>query len=163
MFERHVTEAIEHQIAAHLRHIPMLGMPDLSLQCETGVVPQDSGRDHGQKTPASKSQTSITLAFRIGQPEIRMPQALSEVFEAVRPGKRDHRDLPVQRSDFVIELPQLRDVLQAVESTEVAQQNQDCRTPEQSARMEHLAADSQEIKVEIDGHVPITPASIPLR
>ncbi len=54
--------------------------------------------------------------------------------------------------DLRIELPQLREMLEAIESTEVAEQNQNRRPPQQSACGVDVAVDRHEVEVEIDPH-----------
>ena len=56
----------------------------------------------------------------------------------IRTGERDDGDLATVLGDLLVELPQLREMLLAVKSTEVAQQNQDGRPAEQPARVERL-------------------------
>ncbi len=50
------------------------------------------------------------------------------------------------------ELPQLREMLLAVESTEVAEQNQNGRPPQQLARAEDLSVKGQDLEVKVDVH-----------
>ena len=77
---------------------------------------------------------------------------LGEALEMVGTSKGDDGDLALQVHDLPVELPQLREVLLAVESTEIAQQNQDCWTAQQSARVKGLAINCQEVEVKMDPH-----------
>ena len=78
-----------------------------------------------------------------------MAQVLGETFEVFGSSKRDHRDSSVRRRDLLVELPQLREMLLAVESTEVAQQNQHGWAPKKSVGVEDRAINGEQIKVEI--------------
>lgn len=52
----------------------------------------------------------------------------------------------------MVELPQLGEMLLAVESTEVAEQNKDRRSAKQPTYGEHFAVQRKEVQVEIDPH-----------
>ncbi len=53
---------------------------------------------------------------------------------------------------LVVEPPQLREMLLAIESTEVAEQDQDRGASDQLARREDLVVNRQEIEIELDAH-----------
>ncbi len=77
---------------------------------------------------------------------------LGEALEMVRTNKRDDGDLCFQVLDLPVVFPQLREVLLAVESTQVAQQNQDGRPAQQPARVEDLSVKGQKLEVKVDLH-----------
>ena len=81
-----------------------------------------------------------------------MAQVRGEALEMVWATKRDDGDLSVQVRYLPIELPQPREMLLAIESTQVAEQNQNGRPPEQPARVEDLSVKSQELEVKVDLH-----------
>ena len=124
MIEREVPVAIEHEITALLGHVQLLGMPDLSAQGETYVAPNRPWRGDGPKPHPSEPEASVALTLGIGKPQVGVSQMLGEALEMVRTSKRDDGHLSLQLRDLSVELPQLREMLLAVESTEVAQQNQ---------------------------------------
>ena len=139
MFERQVSGSIEDEITAHLGHVQLLGMPDLSAQREAHVAPNCSKWRDGAKPSAAEPKTSVALALGIGEPQVGVSRAIGEASEVVRTCKGNDDDLSPQLRDLSVVLPQLRDVLLAIESTEVAQQNEDGRTAQQSARVKDLA------------------------
>jgi len=81
-----------------------------------------------------------------------MSKAIGEGFEVLWAGKRDHCDFPLPPVDLLVKFPQLREMLLAIESTEVAEEHQNGRTAEKPARGEGFAVDGQEIEVEVDPH-----------
>ena len=81
-----------------------------------------------------------------------MSKAIGEGFEVLWAGKRDHCDFPLPPLDLLVKFPQLREMLLAIESTEVAEEHQNGRTAEKPARGEGFAVDGQEIEVEVDLH-----------
>jgi hypothetical protein len=144
--------SIEHEVAAHLRHVQLLGMPDLSTQSETYVAPDRPRWSDSQKPFSSEPEASIAPALGIGEPQVLMAQALCEALEMVRTGKRDDGDLSIQLRYLPVELPQLREMLLAVESTQVPEQNQDGRPGEQPAGVEDLSVKGQEVDIKVDLH-----------
>lgn len=126
VLERQRATAIKHEIAPHLRNIHLLGMPDLARQCEADVIPHDTGRSYGRETSPSEAELFVTPPFGISKPDIRMTQVLGKTFEVVGTSKRDHRDSSLQSRDLLVELAQLREMLLAVKSTEITQQDQNC-------------------------------------
>ena len=56
------------------------------------------------------------------------------------------------RRNLLVELPQLREMLLAIESTEVAEQHQDGRTAKESAGGKDFAVGRHEVEVEVDPH-----------
>jgi len=77
---------------------------------------------------------------------------LGEALEMVRTSKRDDGDLCFQVLYLPVVFPLLREVLLAVESTQVAEQNQDGRPAQQPARVEDLSVKGQELEVKVDLH-----------
>lgn len=77
---------------------------------------------------------------------------VGEALEMVRTSKRDDGDLCFQVLDLPVVFPQLREMLLAVESTEVAEQKQDGRPAQQPARFEGLSVKGQKFEVKIDLH-----------
>ncbi len=69
---------IEYEVPAHLRHVELLGMPDFPPQRKTDVTPDRARRRNREKSPSSDTETVVALAFGIGEPEIGVPQVLSE-------------------------------------------------------------------------------------
>ena len=94
----------------------------------------------------------VAAAFRIGEPEKGMTQALGEALQMIGGGKRDHGHPPVQLCDLWVELPQLREMLLAEESAQVAEENQDGRATEQFACGEDFTIHRHQVEVEIDLH-----------
>jgi hypothetical protein len=70
----------------------------------------------------------------------------------VRVGKRDHRHPPLRCGNLLVVLPQLREMLLAIESTEVAEEDQNGWAPKQSLRVEDFAVNRHEVEVKIDRH-----------
>lgn len=126
MLERQPPSAIEHEVAAHLRHIDLFRVPDLARQGKAHVFPHDMRRCDGHETTASEAEMSITLPFGVGKPQKGMTEVLGETFEVFGMSKGDHCDLSERLSDLLVEPPQLREMLLTIESTEVAKQNQNC-------------------------------------
>ena len=153
MSEGEVSVSIEDEVAAHLGHVQLLGMPDLSAQRETYVAPNRPRWRDGPKPSPAQPKASVALALGIGKPHIGVSQVLGEALEMVRTSKGDDGHLSLRLRDLSVELPQLREMLLAVESTEVAQQNQDGWTAQQSARVKGLAINRQEVEVKMDPHV----------
>jgi hypothetical protein len=81
-----------------------------------------------------------------------MPAVFGEALELIRCCKRDHGYPPLQLCDLLVVLPQLREVLLAEESTQVAEQNQNRRPAEQTPPGEEAAIDRQQVEVELDPH-----------
>src|SRR5579859_3368958 len=81
-----------------------------------------------------------------------MPGALGETLQVIGGGERDHRDPAVPALDLLVELPQLREMLLAEESTEVAKQDQNGRPAKQFVSVEDPAIDRHQVEVEIDPH-----------
>ena len=152
MSEGEVSVSIEDEVAAHLGHVQLLGMPDLSAQRETYVAPNRPRWRDGPKPSPAQPKASVALALGIGKPHIGVSQVLGEALEMVGTSKGDDGDLAFEVHDLPVELPQLREVLLAVESTEIAQQNQNGWTAQQSARVKELAINRQEVEVKIDQH-----------
>ena len=139
VIEHEFPVTIEDEVPAHLRHVQLLGMPDLSAQGKTYVAPNRPWRRDGPKPSPSEPKASVALALGIGKPHVGVSQVVGEALEMVRTSKRDDGHLSLQLGDLPVVLPQLRDVLLAVESTEVAQQNQDGWTAQQSSQVKGLA------------------------
>jgi len=137
--ESQLSISIEHEVAAYLRHVHLLGMPDLSVHGETYVAPDRPRWCDRQKPFSSEPDASITPALGIGKPEVGMPRIVGEALEMVRTSKRGDGDLSVQLRYLLAELPELREELLAVELTEVAEQNQNGGPPHRSARAEDLS------------------------
>lgn len=152
MTEAELSTSIENEIAAHLRHVQLLGMPDLAPKGEANVGPNHPWRSDGRKAFTPELQASVAPTFRIGEPQVGMAQVRGEAFEMVRATKRDDGDLSIQVRYLLVELPQLREMLLAIESTQVAEQNQNGRPPQQPACVENLAVKSQELEVKVDLH-----------
>lgn len=83
-------------------------------------------RDRGQAAPPS-SKPSVAYPRRIGEPQVRVPQVASEAGDVIGARERDDRDPASPSLDLVDVVPQLREVLLAVDSTEVTEQDQDRR------------------------------------
>jgi hypothetical protein len=81
-----------------------------------------------------------------------MGHAFSESLEVAWTRERDHSDPSVQFRDLPVEVPQLREMLLAVESTEVAEENQNGWAPKQSAGGEDFGVNRHEVEVQIDQH-----------
>ena len=81
-----------------------------------------------------------------------MPEALREAFEVVRLGKRNHNDLTMVHRDLPVELSRLRKMLLAEESTNVAQQDKDCRAPQQAPGVKDVSINRPQVEVQIDRH-----------
>lgn len=81
-----------------------------------------------------------------------MAQVRGEAFEMVRATKRDDGDLSVQVRYLPVELPQLREMLLAIESTQIPEQNQNGRPSQQPARVENLSVKGPELEVKVDLH-----------
>ncbi len=96
MPECQLSISIEHEVAAHLRHIQLLGMPDLSAQGESYVAPDRPRWCDSQKPFSSEPEASIAPALGIGKPQVGMPQMVGEALEMVRTSKRDDGDVSVQ-------------------------------------------------------------------
>lgn len=150
--EREVSVAIEYEIAAHLRDVQLFRTPELTSENQAHVTPDHARRRDRIETLALKTQAGIAGSTRIGKPDIWMPKMSSEALELVRTRERDHHHSSMQPGYLLVELPQLREMLLAEESTEVAQQDQDRRTPQQLTRREDGAVDRQEVEVEVDAH-----------
>jgi len=150
--EGEVSLAIEYKVTAHLGKVELLWSPDPSPDDQPDVAPDGARGCDCSQTPTLGSEALIAGAFWIGEPEKRMAQAIGEGFEMYGAGERDHRDPPLARRNLLIELPQLREMLLAVESTEVAQQHQNGWAPKQPARWEVFAVERHEVEVEIDPH-----------
>jgi len=150
--EAELSTSIENEIAAHLRHVQLLGMPDLSPEGEANVGPNHSWRSDGQKAFPPDPKASVSPTFGIGEPQVRMAQVRGEAFEMVRSTKRDDGDLSVQVRYLPVELSQLREMLLAIESTEVPKQNQNSRPPQQPARVENLSVKGPELEGKVDLH-----------
>src|SRR5258708_6740352 len=69
---------IEYEGPAHLRPVELLGMPDSPPQRKTDVTPDRARRRNREKSLSSDTETVVALAFGIGEPEIGVPQVLSE-------------------------------------------------------------------------------------
>ena len=108
MPEGQLSISIEHEVAAHLRHVQLLGMPDLSAQGETYVTPNRPWWRDRQNASPPEPEAPVGAAFRIGEPQVRIARALREALEMVRTSKRDDGDLSIQLHYLPIELPQLR-------------------------------------------------------
>lgn len=143
---------IEHEIAAHLGEVELLRMPHPPAQDEPDVAPDHARRRDGHETPSRETESPIAEPVRVGEPEKWMPKVLGKALEVVGLGKRDHRDLAMPRRNLLVKLPQLREVLLAVESTEVAEHDQNRGAAEQLPPMEDPALKRHEIEVEIDPH-----------
>ena len=81
-----------------------------------------------------------------------MSKPIGESFQATGIGKGDHRYPPLLLLDLVVELAQLREMLLAVESTQVAEENQNRRTAQKPAGREDFAVDCQEVEIEVNLH-----------
>ena len=139
MSQGQVAARIEHEVAPHLRHIQLLGMPAPSSQRKKDVAPDHPRGHDGEKTFPSQAEPLVRPSLGVGKPKVwRMPQMLGKSPYEIRTGERDDGDLATVLGDLLVELPQLREMLLAVKSTEVAQQNQDGRPAEQPARVERL-------------------------
>src|SRR5579859_1289417 len=147
-----VSIPIEDEVATHLRQVQLLRTPGPSPEDETYVAPDRPWRRNCHWAAATNTQTLVAEALGIGKPQERMPGALGETLQVIGGGKRDHRDPAVPALDLPVELPQLREMLLAEESTEVAEQDQDGRPAKQFARAEGLALDRHQVEVEIDPH-----------
>ena len=123
MFERQVSVSIEDEVAAHLRHVQLLGMPDLSAQGETYVVPNHPRWGDGPKPSPSEPKASVTPALGVGEPPVWMSQMLGEALEMVRTSKGDDGNLSVELRDLPVELSQLREMLLTIKSTQIAEQH----------------------------------------
>ena len=150
--EREVSLGIEYEVASHLRDVELLGMPGLALENKADVAPDDARWCDRGYTPPPETEALVRPAVGIGQPEKGMPKVLGEAFQMAGTGKRHHGNAPLERCDLLVELPQLREMLLTVESTEVAQYYQEGRAAEQLLSMENSAIKRQEIEVKIDPH-----------
>jgi hypothetical protein len=150
--QRQVPIAIEDEVATHLRQVELLRTPGLSSQDETDVAPHRPRRRNCYWATAPKAKMPVTDALGIGKPQERMPGAFGEALQLIGVGKRDHCHSAPPTRDLLIELPQLREMLLAEESTEVAEQNQDGGPAKQFASAEDLAIDCHQIEVDIDPH-----------
>ena len=150
--ERQLSMAIEHEIAAHLRQVQLLGMPDLSAHGETYVAPDRPRWSNGPRPSPSEPEASVAPAIRVGKPQVGMSQMFGEALEMARTSKRDDSDPSVELRYLPVELPQLREMLLAIESTEVAKQDQNGRPPQQPARVEELSVKGLEVEVKVDLH-----------
>jgi len=56
------------------------------------------------------------------------------------------------RRNLLVELPQLREMLLAIQSTEVAEEHKDGRTAEKLACGEDFAVHGEQVEVEVDRH-----------
>ena len=68
MPEAELSSPIENEIAAHLRHVQLLGVPDLSPKGEADVGPNHPWRSDGQKAFPPEPKASVTPTFGIGKP-----------------------------------------------------------------------------------------------
>jgi hypothetical protein len=150
--QRQVSIPIEDEVATHLRQVELLRTPGLSPQDETDVAPDRPWWRNCHWATAPKAQMLVTDALGVGKPQEGMPGAFGEALQLIGLGKRDHCHSAPLALDLLVELPQLREMLLAEESTKVAEQNQDGRPAKQFARAEDLAIDRHQIEVEIDPH-----------
>jgi hypothetical protein len=150
--ERQVSIPIEDEGTTHPRQVELLRTPHPSPQDEADVAPDRTWwRDcHGAAAP--KTPAPVAEALGIGQPEKGVTQAFSEALQLIGGGKRDHRHPPFQLCNLRVELPQLREMLLAEESTQVAKKNQDGRLAKQFVSVEEPTIERHEVKVEIDPH-----------
>ena len=90
-----------------------------------------------------------------------MSQMLGKALDVVWAGERDDSDPSLQPLDLRVELPQLREMLQAEQSTEVAEQNQDRWPPQEIAARKGMTLDRLKIEIEVDPHRHIMRATAP--
>jgi len=152
MSEGQVAAAIEYEVATHLRDVELFRMPDPSPQDEANVAPYCARRRDCGETPAPETQSPIAQPPGVSEPQKRMSGAFGEALQVVRTGKGDHRYPPLRLGDLLVELPQLREMFLAVESTEVAKQNQNRRSAKQPMCRKDFAIEREEVEVEIDPH-----------
>jgi hypothetical protein len=70
MSKGEIPATIEYEVSAHLRHVELLGMPDLSAQGKPDVTPDRAGRRDREQTSPSTAQTLVAQALGIGEPPI---------------------------------------------------------------------------------------------
>ena len=162
MSQGELSSGVKYEIPAHLCQVELLRVPDLAVQGEDDVAPYGAWRCDREKTTAAELESLVAHAIRIGEPEKRIAQMLSEALHVGWAGKRDDGDPSLQPLDLRVELPQLREMLEAEQSTQVAEQNQDRRPPEKVAAGIGISVDRLDIEVEVDPHRHIMRATAPV-
>ena len=108
---------VEDEVSAHLRPVELLRTPEPSPQDPSSVAPDHARRGDREQSPPSWPEMFVALSLGVGEPQIGMTQVLRKAPQVARAGKRDYRHAPIEPGDLPIELPQLREMLLAIEST----------------------------------------------
>ena len=161
MSKGQLPSAVKHKISAHLRQVELLRMPDLAVQGEDDVAPHRAGRCDSKNSTAAEPESPVANAIRVGEPEKRMAQMPSEALDVVWAGKRNDSNPSLQPLDLRVELPQLREMLQAEQSTQVAEQDQDRWPPQKTAGGIGISLERLDVEVEVDPHRHIMRATLP--
>jgi hypothetical protein len=70
MSKGEIPPTIEYEVSAHLRHVELLGMPDLPAHGKADVTPDRARRRDREQTSPSKGQTLVAQALGVGEPQI---------------------------------------------------------------------------------------------
>jgi hypothetical protein len=70
MSKGEIPPTIEYEVSAHLRHVELLGMPDLSAQGKPDVTPDCARRRDREQPSPPKAQTLVAQAPGVGEPQI---------------------------------------------------------------------------------------------
>ncbi len=127
MAKGEVAGPVKDEIPSYLGQVELLGMPDLATEGDLDVLPDNPWRRDRPETAPVSPNGVVAEPFRIRQPQVGMPQVASEAGDVIGARERDDRDPASQGFDLVDVVPQLREMLLAIESTQITEQDQDGR------------------------------------
>ena len=121
----------EDEVTAQLPEVPLPWDPRPASKGRADGLQDVGGEEKAQRAKAAHPKCEIALPSFVRQPEEGVSERDREPGHLFRRGEGDHGDLAASRCDLRAVFSQLREMLLAEQSTEVAKDDQDGWFPQQ--------------------------------
>jgi hypothetical protein len=120
--ERQTPIGRDDEVTAHLAKVGVLQVDSrpATAEVECDVGRQGTRRERSEPRRPSKVERSVGVAGLVGEARKRLREAATEATNSADRIERDHEDLGAPRSELVLPLAQLRQVIPSMESPEPA-------------------------------------------